>query len=76
MINMVEIMTVLVSLGGILTIAWGYVKLMGRTAARNITEEEAKAIGEELYKAAKDGQLTQDEAIAIISKVLTAVATE
>jgi hypothetical protein len=73
---MVEIVTALASLGGILTIAYGYIKLMGRTAAKNITEEEAIAIGEALYEAAKDGELTQTEAINIISKVLSAVSTK
>jgi hypothetical protein len=73
---MVEIVTALASLGGILAIAWGYIKLMGRTAAKNITEEEAIAIGEALYEAAKDGKLTQTEAINIISKILNAAATE
>jgi ABC-type uncharacterized transport system ATPase component len=73
---MVEIVTILASIGGILTIAYGYVKIMGKTAVRNITEEEAEQICAEIFAAAKDGKLTQEEISRIVYKILNAVSTK
>lgn len=68
-----EPITIVAAIVTFLTAVWGFLKIKGKNAIDNVSDEEAEQIGDMIFDALDDGNFSRTEVKAIIYEILIAV---